>query len=588
MRLRELIFQGVLGNERPQRLKPEGSLARLQLPPGMSVYQVHDLLIACLYPDELALPRRRRLQISDDAKLAVVLEVRDRVYRVIRRDEPETVKFQRKSDGDYEDVTSGAEDVQEILHQKLGIPDPRVFFPLHLWRFEPTGLPGAAADLSLDDETELADIVDDYRTALKVEAVEDEINELEHRIDENRRELGRGREVEDKLEAARERLADIGIGEVTDEDIDFLDEKEDKLVDLDAELRRLREQEGKELDQIDELLPDPPHRSPILLVGIGVAVGALMVSFLFHDSYRLVGLASIPGWAVATFELFRYYHNRGRANLRKVRLQSIRRRINQLLEEKARIRERADHVMYRAGFEDEATLRVQLPEYYRLRNEVEQYQHELEAIRNDSDYRRARDELDSMQQRLEELHERHAEMPDLPRNSFQLEQDLEKLGVDPERVKEDDEAVEEETEQWDLDSPFAWLRHVAGETGQWDQDGLTDSARSTWSKICGHVLSERFDDLDLTADGQLQVEALTDEQLELWQNTRSSEVHAVVAALALALHINLCGSGDRRMLTSVWMAEPSEAMTPGHADKFDSVFRSAAKKSQIVICESDP
>lgn len=588
MQLRELIFQGALGSDRPIRLRPEGSLARLELPEGVSARMVHDLVVACLYPDHLGDDQRERLKFDDSVKLAAVLETDDHVFRVIRRREADSVRLQRRSDDGYDVLVSGAVDVESALQQKLNLPELPVFFPLNLWRFDPEGLPAPRSDGRGDGDPQVPEVARQYHQALEVESVEDEIKELEQRIDEGRQALGEGRNVEEKLERARNKLDELAVDDISDDELEVLEQKDEKLDELDAELDRLRDQEHEELDKIDELLPDSPLRSPVMWAGLGVAVLALIVSFVLHDSLRVVALASIPGWAVACFAVFRYFHNTGQASLRKVRLQSIRRRMNQLREEQVEIRERVDHMLFHAGVEDENELRDRLPRARELTGVVEQLEDRLEEIRRDPEYRQAREELDELEERLEQLRERRSNLPDVVMNSFQLEHDLEELGADPSDIRETDPEEFDEVDEEDdrFESPFTWLRMVADRTDQWNDHGLADRTRSTWSKICGHVLSDRFDGVDLTSGGELEVEGLTDEQLEMWQNTRSSEVRAVVAALALSLHVNRCGEDDRAF-SSVWIPEPSDTMTPGHAEQFESVFRSAAKKSQIVICGSD-
>ena len=585
MRLRELIFQGVLGADRPCRLRPEGTLAQLELPQDVTVGDVHDLLVACLFPKHLTEDCRQRLQFGDSVKLAAVLETGDSgpVFRIIRRSAADSVRLQRKASGGYEDLVSGASDVQSALRNKLKLPRLRVFFPLNLWRFSADEVPAPAAGAQYGDDPQIPEVVDQYLTALEVESVEDELKSIEQNIEESEQALGEGRKLEKKIERAQEKLDDIDVDAVSEEDIEFLNNKEDRLDEFETEFDRLRSQEDEELEKIHDLLPGTPLRSPVFWAGIAVALVAIVASFIFHESYRILALGSIPGWAVAGFDLLHYYNNRGRASLRKVRLNSIRRRLNQVREQEILFRDRVEHMLMHAGVDDEMELLQRLPKARKLREAIEQLEDELRSIEGDPQYRKARSELDSLRARRRQLQERRQEMPDFVMNSFQLEQDLEELGVDPDEVRQKGRDGDGDTVEFD--SPFKWLRAVAQWTDQWDGSGLVDSARSTWSKICGHVLGDRFDDVDLTADGGLEVGSLTDEQRELWQKTRTAEVQAVVAALALALHVDGRRRQPEQTPGSVWIGPPEERMTSGHAENFKSVFRSAAKQSQIVICE---
>lgn len=588
MRLRELIFQGILGVDQATRLRPRGSFARLELPAAMEVDDVHDLLVACLYPKHLNADHRQRLEFEDSVKLAVVLsDTGHGPFRVIRGGDPGSVRLQRRTESGFDDVAAGATKVSKILHQKLHLPPLEVFYPLHLWRFDPEVIPELPQGSQFGDDPRIPELVDQYLSALEVEEVEDELKELETRLEEAKQSLGKGRKIEEKLNRARQKLDEIAVSELTDDDLEFLQSKGDEFKKFDVQLERLREQENDELDEIQRLLPESPVRNPRFWAGVVVAIAAWVASVAFHDTYRIVALAAVPGFALAGFELLQYFSNMGRAGVHRVRVESIRRRINQILEEQILYRDRVDHLLWRAGVENEDELQQRIPKATRLREGIEKLETKLESIRRDPDYQKARENVDAIEQRLEELKRRREDLPEFVMNSFQLENDLKSLGVEPARVlkEAEDDADTEKADDGADQSPFQRLRSVAEHTGQWNGDGLAAGARSTWSKICGHVLGDRFDDVDLSEAGRLQVGALTDEQLELWQNARASEVHAAIAALALALHVDRHRNGDERALESIWVGDLGEAMTPGHARKFESVFEKAGDNSQIVICE---
>ncbi len=586
MRLRELIFQGVLGLEEPNRLRPEGTLARLELPDGMSVENVHDLVIACLYPKHLTGEVRTRLQFSHTVKIAAILETKRGFVRIIRRDDPGSVRLQQKKEGGYKDVASGALEVESLLAEKLHLPRLEVLFPLHLWRFDAEELPTLEQGAEFGDDPRIPEVVQEYKTALQVETVEDEIKELDAQIRDGRDALGEGAKVADKLERAREKLDEISVDEMSDEELQLLGERDEHLEEFHEKMRRLQSQEDAESDQVKRLIPESPLNKKVFWAGVGVAALALIASFIFHETHRIIALASIPGFAFCGIELLKYFNNLGRASLHKVRLESIRRRLTQLREEKIMFLERIDHMLLHAGVENEEELHQRIPKAEKLRTIIGKLEEKLESIQRDPEYRRAREELDSLEERLQELNERREELPSFVMNSFQLEDDLKSLGVDPTKVRESMEGGDNTEEiEHQFDSPFDLLRSVAEWTGQWKGKKLESTVRSMWSKVCGHVLSERFDDLALSAEGELEVGSLNREQLELWQSTRSAEVHAVVAALALALHVNGNNKSGADGFSSVWIGDPAVAMTPGHAEKFESVFKSAAKTSQIVILQ---
>ena len=104
-----------------------------------------------------------------------------------------------------------------------------------------------------------------------------------------------------------------------------------------------------------------------------------------------------------------------------------------------------------------------------------------------------------------------------------------------------------------------------------------------WSKIAGHILGSRFADLSLSEAGHLKIRNLTDEQVSLWLGTRKQESFVVGAALALALLVNIPeAKSELKMLI---IEEPEGFMSAEHADRFFSVFESAAKKTQVALID---
>ncbi len=588
MRLRELIFQGVLGAAKPSRLRPGDGLARMALPPGVSVHQVHDLLIACLYPTHLSLEQQEGLRFDASAKLAAVLESSHGVFRVIRRRDAASVRLQIKKKEGYRELAAGASAVESALQKKLFVPPLEVVFPLHLWRFDPEEVPRPSPGAEFGDDPQIPEVIEQYRVALGVEEVEDEITELEGRIELGRDALGKGAKIKDKLQQARDKLDSISVDQLSDEELTLLRSKEEKIEEFRRELERLREQEGQELDAIGKRLPDRPKDRPLFWVGIAVAALALVASVVLYESHRIIALASIPGFLIGGIELLRYYNDLGRASVHKVRLKSIRRRISQVIEEEIMFREKIDHILFHAGVESEEQLQARLPKAAKLRKVIEKLEKKQDAVRRDPEYRRARQELDEMEERLEELQAAREQFPSFVMNSFRLESDLEELGVDPVEVRKwlDRQEGTQEEEELEYSDPFEWMLDVAQKRGLWQKTGLVSGVRSTWSKICGHVLGERFEQVDLSEDGKLTVGSLTEEQQKLWQSTRSSEVRVVLCALALSMQVTAVRTKSSSIFRSVWVAEPGEAMTPGHAEKFESVFKSAARDCQIVICET--
>lgn len=582
MQLQELIFQGVLAQSRPARVRIDEPLQVLELPAGVGASDVQDLLVLCLYPAQGQSLEERLFKGSEGVKLACAFEARGSSLRVVRQEATESVRLQRKTASGYEELARGAADVQRALQDKLNLPDLATFYAMHLWRFD-FDMEAVINAATLGNDPRIPDLANLYLTSLEVESLEDQIKELDLRVEEGQRALGEGAELEEKLTRAREKLNEVELAELSDEEIDLLQSRDARMDDYDAQLGRLQSQLDTERRQIELSVPDEPTRTPLFWLGVAIALGAFVASLVFHQTHRIFALGSIPGLALGAFVLLRYYTSLSKASVHQVRVDSIRRRISQLREEQIHLLERVEHTLLHAGVEREEELQARIPMARKLRSVIQRMESQLEAVRTNPEYRRARKELDSVQAELAELKRRRSELPSFVMNSFQLENDLQSLGADPVEIRANADQSAGKSAAPLPSSPLELLRWVAERNGQWIHGVLSESTRAMWSKVCGHVLSERFSDVTLDADGELHVEALTDEQLELWQRTRSAEVQVVVCALALAIFISTSRGDEGSGLESIWISDPALMMTPAHASRFESVFKSAARQGQIAI-----
>lgn len=588
MRIQEMIFQDILGVSSAVRLNPEGELAHLSLPRGITEREVQALLLLSFFPTTLTEELSERLSLTEKSKLATVLETSAGEIRLIRRRDADTVRAQRKTAQGYEDLAKGATQVEAFLVSKLHLLEPKFFLPLYFWDFDPASVPARAAGSEFGDDPRIPELVEMYLTSLEVESLEDQIKEFELRVEEGHKALGQGSELEDKLERARDKLSEIEIEDLSEEELVLIEEKDSHLEQFREQLHRLRDEEEREQREVRGILPELPYRQPLFFVGALLAVGSLGISFALHESLRILSLVAIPGLGIAAFLLLQYFNRMNRASIHQVRLSSIRRRIDQVISDEIFFLERIDHLMVLLGVKDEQELRARIPMAAKLERVIVKMEEQLEAVRANPEYRRARKDLTSTEEELRALRARRKELPDFVMNSFQLESDLQTLEVNPVEVRKraaQKKSAPQVEEQLPLD-PFARLELVARETDQWKGDSLDETVCAIWSKICAHVLSDRFSEMNLKSGGKLSVGALTEEQLELWRRTRASEVRALQVALALALHVNHYRLQQGRSLASIWVGDLNTSLTPAQATKFQSVIKSAAKKSQIVFFES--
>ncbi|MFU8802561.1 MAG: hypothetical protein ACNA8W_02015 [Bradymonadaceae bacterium] len=571
-----------MGVTSPVRLRTDADFSQVQMPSGVEIEDVQDIILSLLYPRMLNAGQRAKVSGSRAIKIAGMLETSKGHIRIMRGPDIKSISVQRQKGGKYEDLATGPSDVQAFLEKHFHLPDMRVCLALNMWRFDVDAAPVQSGQEDYGDDPRIPELVEMYRTALTVETIEDRAKDLDGRILEGQRALGQSAELEEKLERAREKLAAIALPELAADEISLLKGKEARLDEFDQQIGRLIHEEDTERRQVDMLLPNKPYRQPVFLVGLGIALMVSTISIVSHEEMRSIALVNIFAVGLVAWVLLQYFNNLGRASVHQVRLESIKRRLNQLREEQVFFLEKIEHVLIHAGVSDEAELEKRVPMVDRLNEVIHKMEEQLDAVQSNAQYRQARDQLDTLIAERKELQAQREELPSFVMNSFQLENDLKSLDVDPVAVRNaggtEDAGADEEQDT----TAFQRLRRVAELAGLWQGSSLDLATQKMWSKICGHVLSDRFANVALTTGGELEVSDLTQEQLELWFSTRSSEVRAVQAALALAMKVN----AEEDALRSLWIGDPARALTPGHAAKFEPVFKSAAKKSHIVICKS--
>ena len=576
MRIQEIIFQGVFDCDSPVRVATAPGVDRMNLPAGLNTEQSQALLIALLYPEWVPEPLGTQLGGGGKVKLAVVMDGDSASYRVLRRAKPGSFRLQEKHDGNFQTIAKGREATAEALQEKLGLPDFESFAWLNLWRFDDDELVDTGPQYSEDDVR----LIEKYREAVKVEALEDQIKSLEGDLEQNKSSLGKGAKLEEKLRQARQKLEDLQLSDLSDEDLDLIHEKDERLEEFNHQLDRLERQEEEEREDVEAKVPDRPWKKPLFWVGLAIGAAALGASIAMHDSLRQVAAVNLVGFGLVAWVLLKYFTDLERASVHQVRLESIKRRLNQVREEQVSFGEKINHVLIHAGVDNEHELFERVEKSERLEEVIEQMEAKIGRLERDPSYQEAKDTSRGIEEHLEELRAERALLPDFVMSTFQLESDLKSVGITPHEVlSEDEEEEEDEIPQ----TPFARLKLVAERTGQWKGSGLQPRSRKMWGKIAGHVLGERFKGVDLTNDGALSVREMSDDQLDMWRRTRGSEERIVAAALALALHVNVPNRSSG-LLETIWIEDPKEQFGSKVSDAFDDVFESAAKKSHIVLC----
>lgn len=574
MRIVEIIFQDLFGCVSPVRLQLTGDVSSEELPSGVSVGNVQDLLISLFYSEKT--PHALRMAYAKgDPKVALVMEFRGKKHRIVRRALADTLRLQMEEQGGWKELAAGAR-VEPFMRQNMALPEFETFWILNLWRYESSASAVDAFDIDSVD-ARARDLIVRYRQARESERAEDAIKSTESRIAELRRELGQGFALEDKLGKARELLKEVDVAELSREDLDLLKRKDVLLNEFKEQLDRLSKEEEAERNQISDTLPSRPFKSPIFLGGLLVGLLGIGVGVALQDTpWRAMALLDIPAFGACVFTLIQYYLGMERASVHQVRHESIKRRLNQVREEQVSLQGKLNHVLIHARVNDATDLDERVVKAEKLKFAIEKMEDNVNELRRDPIYQRAREELDTLEAKLAQGRP-HSDASAEVMSAYQLESDLESIGIDVKMLSADQATPEDEGD------PLTRLWTTARNTQQWESDQLFDKTRKMWGKIAGHVLGDRFKDIDLDSSGNLVISSLGPDQVEMWARTRPSEQHVVWLSLALALQVNAHERSSRGVFEAMIVPDPVQTLTADQTKKLMEVLASAARRSPALL-----
>ncbi len=575
MRIHEIVFQGLFGCNAPVRIAADQDVSTVVLPPGVSSRDVQDLIISVFYPDKT--PQKLTLNYSEGESRAMCLfSQKGRRFRLMRKGRADNVRLQAEESGEFKDLAQG-DRVEGFLRQSMGLPEFESLWSLNFWRFDHSPASIATFDIEALDPRK-RDIVLRYREARAAEMAEDKLKNLEFRIAEKKRELGQGMALEEKLQKAREKLREIELSELSAEDIELLQQREILFNDFRGQIERLAREEDAERVQVFELLPDPVFKNPIFVAGLVIGVIAIGTSIAMAATpWRSVVLVNAVGFGMCAWALLGYFSSMERANVHQVRQESIKRRLNQVREEQVSLQERINHILIHARMDDATDVGERVARAQKLKGMIDALEAQVNDLRRDPAYVRGKTEVDRLQKELEAAKAERIEVGPDSMSAYQLESDLEVLGIDPISVATDSEVEE------DSGDPLLRVLDALKRTQQWENDALYDKTRRMWAKIAGFLLGDRFKDVDLHPDGTLKVGTLGAEQVAMWARTRPSEHQALVVALAIAGQVNAPARSARGTFDSIVVQDPSEWLTGEQAKKIHEVFSSAAQRTPVLL-----
>lgn len=573
MRLRELVFQGVLGRSEPVHLRAESAVTSIELAVGVSIEATRELLAALLYPDQSESGASQIASEGEEPQLMVTFEHGGRVHRVVRGAERTSTRLQRRAGSGFEDVASGPDAVGETLAEHFDRPARSQCFALNFWDFEGARRSVGGGTVDLDDlEPRVREVAEQYRATLRIDEIESELKGVERELNQLESEYGDGLKVDEKLEKAREKKASLEGPELEDEQIQTLQNRDDRLDEYREQLDQLTHDQQEAKQKAARLEPEAPWKDSAFLGALGVGIVALGASLYDPSRLGMLALVDIVAFGVVAWSVLEYLTAREKSQVHQARLETIRRRRSDVREEMVAFQERVEHLLVMADVDEVDEILDRRQRLEKAERIVERLEEKADEVRSDSDFDEARQRREALRERQKQLRAEREELPDYARDLFQLENELQGLGVDPDLVARDDG----EGEDW---TPIRTLVEVARQLELFDE-GLAEQVQTSWRKIVRHVLPDLDGAVGVSSDGRLQFEG-TDLGAEAWAEAHENRYRVVADMLAVALQMSASSRGSG--IETVWIADPRREWPGEVGDRIAEVLRQAADPSEFVL-----
>jgi hypothetical protein len=582
MRIEQLIFQGVDGRNSPARLAPSEDFSEVRLPEGVSVGDTHGLLYNLIYPRRRTEAHRDQIQGADGVKLAAILSQGGSTFRVVRQVDQSTLALQIKTDGTFETLATGPEDVDRLLEQRLGRPPAQAFHALNLWQTEPLGPAAGPEPIDLEAlDRETRELAEEYFEAIEIQDVEGEIETLESEIESLRQDWGDSLDVARKLEEAQLKLEELEVADVSDDELELVRNRESRLTELEDKIDRLAKEKDRQRATVERLEPDRPYKNVWFWAGLTIAVAAVSAGVALRHSMRWIVMFDAVGFGMVTWVLLKYLTDLERANIHKVRLDSVRRRLSRVRQEAVDFREKVDHLIVHANVEDEHELLVRSKKARKLRKIVQKLEDRASDVRDDADFAEDRRRFEELKDVLERKKEQRESLPAYAGDPEYIAENLREAGVNPQRLLVDEEETQQPADSDVQKDSFVWLREVADELGLVEGGTLDERTLKLWRRLSGHVLGDAYGDVSVTGDGRIRFGGMTADQVEMWRRTRTREARAVAHALSLSMQLSL--EGQKRRVETVWVEAPESLFGSELGTKFRTILQRAADRCHIAL-----
>ena len=576
--LKEIVFQGLFGVERPARLPVDAGFTTLALPPGADPHDIQTLLLSLLYPrlvpseliDELSDGDGRRARIG---AVFAVPGVAGRVHKVYRRSDPESVVVQEVPDGGRgQEIARGVDAATAVLAQVHGVPpNPDDFLLLHCAEFEDYLPSVSTGDPATDD------LITRYREALEIERLEGEISEVTGRLGDLERDIKKLGKRDKRMAEVDGRLLEIA--RILDDggaDLETVRGFDAASKDLEGRVHDFQNQIAQARSQQDAIRPRPLWREYLLVGGVAVAVLATIASFL--PELRPVALVNLGAFTVAGWALIRRFGVMEQSSGYMTRVEQVYRHVESAQEERGALEREFRAALLRLGLES-------ADEVDHLGDERKELQARLGAMtgRLDAETTRAKlaeysAEEHALRATLDGLQTQRAAHGRYTVAPFEMERQLEALGVAVAGLRLSEASST-------AGALFAALAQLARTRRQLRDGHLTEKTAAMVGRFGKHLLGAGFAQIDLSDTGTLSFEGLDSESVQRWLERGGSDVRLVAMALAGSLIATSPAAlvGASRLLL---LSRPYSGLDDGQAKRVAKLFDYLGKYMQVLVLEA--
>jgi hypothetical protein len=575
--LKEVVFQGLFGVERPARLSVEAGFCSLALPQGADPYAFLTLLVSILYPNSVSASRIVELSDGDGRRARIgavftVPGVAGRVHKIYRRADPESIVIQEVPEGGRgREIARGVDAVAEVLARMHGLPaDPEEFSLVHCADFG-SFLPSSAAA-----SADAGDLVERYRDSVRIERLENEISELDSRLADvvrDLRKLGkrdkRLADVEERVAAIDKVLIDGGADLVTVRGYERASEE------LEGRIHGFQNQIVEARAQQDAIRPRPMYQEYALVAGATIALIATIASLV--TDMRPIALVNLGAFTLAGWALLRRFGVQEEANGYMTRVEQVYRHVEGAQEERGAL-EREFRVALRRldleAAEDVADMEDEREQLQIRLTSLAGRQDPLETRTKLADLVREERELG---EKLDALRSERSDLGDYTVSPFELERQLEAYGVSVADLRASDTV--------DARGLFAALAAVGTKRRQIRDGRLTEKTAAMFGRFGKHLLGQAFANVGMDSTGTLDVIGLDAASVDRWIDRGGSEVRLLAMAFNGALLATSPAAlvGAARILV---LSRPYAGLDDAQRRKTSKLFDYLGKYIQVLVLEA--